>query len=788
MALDIYAEIVAVTLSQFPAVTTVTSINLFNNGITPKAVVLLGARQPSVTPTVEDGGGRNVLGFAVNGGSQVGCGAVVENVGAGQTSVQTRQRNDRAITELNEAPSIGVIVSGWVVGGVQLTYTPTSSPNKIIYVMLIGGADVTAYADAVQISGTVPFSQSVTAPGFQPDAVLFTTINVTTLTTSNSFVGQQFGLATATKNRSVSTSVQQSFFTSNPMCEAVWNDCAVHAVNNATGVMAWKAAVTMTASGFDFGVTGSTNPPGDYAMYLALKLNGGPLTCVDIVDWNTPSSTGIATVASGLAYLPGAMIAGHAGLSTWGIARNTDPACVAGIGMAAVNVEGGNAWRSNRSSNPLNNGTLTDPHVVRLGSKSSMTSGGNLAALSAWSPGQVDLNYSAVNQPGTQSFALVFYNKAGLIPSAVRLPYTLAEVFTDGVPNVRTPLVFSEAVAGGVPSARAPLIFSEPVVGGQPGVRCPFVFVEIFHSIAPEIPVATEILPISSPINAPLSLNGEPPLVGLTWDVEKRPRFRTDIQSAVTGKELRTARMQYPIYEFKLSFELLREKEGHQELERLMGFFMTQLGSWGSWLYQDPTDYSVESQLIGVADGGLTGFTVVRTMKGFTDPVGQVDFQDLFVFLAAAVNTGTDTISVPKHGLATGYGPLQLSNPGTLPTGLAADTNYWIISTGTNTLKLAASKADALAGTAVDITAIGAGTNTAANSIAVYVAGVEVDPDDYTFATPNEIIFDSAPLTGDVTVDCKFYFVCRFMQDVADFNNWSKDLWELETLEFQSIV
>ena len=55
---------------------------------------------------------------------------------------------------------------------------------------------------------------------------------------------------------------------------------------------------------------------------------------------------------------------------------------------------------------------------------------------------------------------------------------------------------------------------------------------------------------------------------------------------------------------------------------------------------------------------------------------------------------------------------MQVSNPGTLPTGLAATTDYYLIRVDANTVKFASSRANALAGTAIDLTAAGAGTNT----------------------------------------------------------------------------
>lgn len=80
-------------------------------------------------------------------------------------------------------------------------------------------------------------------------------------------------------------------------------------------------------------------------------------------------------------------------------------------------------------------------------------------------------------------------------------------------------------------------------------------------------------------------------------------------------------------------------------------------------------------------------------------------------FLAAAVDITADTITIASHGFVTGRIG-QVSNPGTLPTGIAAVTNYYVIYVDADTIKLATSLALAQAGTAVDITAQGAGTNT----------------------------------------------------------------------------
>jgi hypothetical protein len=95
-----------------------------------------------------------------------------------------------------------------------------------------------------------------------------------------------------------------------------------------------------------------------------------------------------------------------------------------------------------------------------------------------------------------------------------------------------------------------------------------------------------------------------------------------------------------------------------------------------------------------------------------------------------AANAATDQITIAGHGLVTGDGPAAVRNVGgALPGGLVALTDYWVIRVDANTLKLATSNSNALAGTAIDLTTTGSGTNLLEIGIPyrrprTYVAGV----------------------------------------------------------------
>lgn len=79
-----------------------------------------------------------------------------------------------------------------------------------------------------------------------------------------------------------------------------------------------------------------------------------------------------------------------------------------------------------------------------------------------------------------------------------------------------------------------------------------------------------------------------------------------------------------------------------------------------------------------------------------------------------AVNTGTDQITITSHGFATGDAVIITAGVGTLPTGagISNGAELYVIRDDANTIKLATTQANALAGTQIDISAAGSGTIT----------------------------------------------------------------------------
>jgi|GEM_PF-397546 len=124
-----------------------------------------------------------------------------------------------------------------------------------------------------------------------------------------------------------------------------------------------------------------------------------------------------------------------------------------------------------------------------------------------------------------------------------------------------------------------------------------------------------------------------PSLPGLAWSRHKKPGFSTRVASHASGREVRVALMNYPLYEFETAYNGLTSASapapaqtglGASSLQSLMGFFLQLLGQAGVFLYTDPDDNTVVGQAIGVGDGATQCFVIGRTLGGFNEPVGWV--------------------------------------------------------------------------------------------------------------------------------------------------------------------
>ncbi len=101
---------------------------------------------------------------------------------------------------------------------------------------------------------------------------------------------------------------------------------------------------------------------------------------------------------------------------------------------------------------------------------------------------------------------------------------------------------------------------------------------------------------------------------------------------------------------------------------------------------------------------------------------------------ASDVTPGADTITITGHTFIDGDPIIYTNGGGTSIGGLTDMTTYYVIVVDTTTIKLATSKADALADTAIDITSVGVGSEH------ILYAPVKVVPDPYNPITDFDAI------------------------------------------------
>lgn len=143
-----------------------------------------------------------------------------------------------------------------------------------------------------------------------------------------------------------------------------------------------------------------------------------------------------------------------------------------------------------------------------------------------------------------------------------------------------------------------------------------------------------------------------PVLAGLDWNVSRSPEFSTQVKRAVSGKELRGAFRQYPLWIFSMSYNVLRDDLLNNELRTLAGFFLVRKGMFDSFLYTWTADSTVTDQVFGVGDGVTTSFQLVRSFGGFVEPVQNVN-AIANIKKAGAVQTNPANYTVDANGLVT---------------------------------------------------------------------------------------------------------------------------------------
>jgi uncharacterized protein (TIGR02217 family) len=167
-----------------------------------------------------------------------------------------------------------------------------------------------------------------------------------------------------------------------------------------------------------------------------------------------------------------------------------------------------------------------------------------------------------------------------------------------------------------------------------------------------------------------------PQLIGQGWSVTKVPTFQTRVQRAVSGRELRALDYPYPLWQFSLTYDVLRDEAAPQaDLRTLMGFITACQGAFGTFLYDDPSDDQVIGQSIAAGDGVTEAFQLARTIGApgtvqFLEPIVAPNVVSA-VYVQGVVQPPADWSVDPSTGLLT-----FVAAPGA-GTAITADFSYY---------------------------------------------------------------------------------------------------------------
>ena len=148
--------------------------------------------------------------------------------------------------------------------------------------------------------------------------------------------------------------------------------------------------------------------------------------------------------------------------------------------------------------------------------------------------------------------------------------------------------------------------------------------------------------------------------------------------------------------------------------------------------------------------GGITSVNMLGSLReinltshgsGYTSsPIISFSAPNIVFNGATGVNTGTETITLGPHWFSTGDSVVYSNGGGTSINPLITNTTYYIIKISSTTIKLADSYANALLGSAINLSSAGVGSS---HSISQFVNSVSAVPIVSPTGVVQKIIFDN---------------------------------------------
>ncbi len=122
-----------------------------------------------------------------------------------------------------------------------------------------------------------------------------------------------------------------------------------------------------------------------------------------------------------------------------------------------------------------------------------------------------------------------------------------------------------------------------------------------------------------------------PVLPGQYPTVKKTPQWSTNVKRASSGRERRTGLWSYPLWNFELSYEVIRHRPTIEELAVMWEFFNVAQGKLATFLLVDMSANQVTGQQFATGDGTTTTFQLTRQIRSWVEPVFGVYSPTIYV-------------------------------------------------------------------------------------------------------------------------------------------------------------
>jgi uncharacterized protein (TIGR02217 family) len=144
-----------------------------------------------------------------------------------------------------------------------------------------------------------------------------------------------------------------------------------------------------------------------------------------------------------------------------------------------------------------------------------------------------------------------------------------------------------------------------------------------------------------------------PTLPGLGWNVKRSPQWNTLVQKTASGLDSEAALMAYPLWNYDLTYNVLRGDLVNLEYQQLVGHFNLCKGQAVPFCFLDPDDFNVPTQtLFGTGDGVSNEWQLFRLFGSVYEPV-LAPYGGVTVYSGGTLLTPITQFSVSNLGLVT---------------------------------------------------------------------------------------------------------------------------------------